>query len=132
MHKLFPYLIFNGNCREAMEFYEDVLDGEIIKMESFDEAPIETPKGAEERIFDAELIFSDLMLKASDSFPDEEVIIGENISLFFGFKDKNVQKQVYDRLKKDGEIRFELNKQSNFAMIKDKFGISWMLAYHPI
>ena len=37
--KLNPYLHFNGNCREAMEFYAEVLGGKVLAMMTF-AAPI--------------------------------------------------------------------------------------------
>ncbi|MFC6977681.1 hypothetical protein [Microbulbifer taiwanensis] len=36
-----PYLNFNGNCKEAFEFYAEVLGGEIIVLSTFAEAPPE-------------------------------------------------------------------------------------------
>ena len=41
--KLNPYLTFNGNCEEAMNFYKDILGGEFSVQMRFSEAPPEMP-----------------------------------------------------------------------------------------
>ena len=43
MKKLNPYLMFSGNCKEAMTFYKECLDGEIVSMETFENSPVDVP-----------------------------------------------------------------------------------------
>jgi PhnB protein len=114
-----------------MEYYAKILGGEITKMQTFADAPIDAPDGSASWLFDAELIAQQLTIKGSDSFPGQEVSVGKNISLFLSFSDRTQQSEVYSGLLEGGEVVFELNEQSGFAMLTDKFGISWMLAYHP-
>jgi len=128
MEKLFPYLIFNGNCQEALEFYKSVFKGKITKLQHFADAPIASPAGAEDRIFDSEIVAENFTIKASDSMPGQEISMGKNISLFLVFSETTQQQSVYNALAESGTITFELNQQSGFAMVEDQFGISWMLA----
>jgi len=54
MATLIPYLVFSGNCREALEFYATVFKGEIVSIQTFGEAPMEFPDESKDRIFDSE------------------------------------------------------------------------------
>lgn len=130
MMNLVPYIIYNGNCKSALEFYANILGGEITKMQQYRDAPIDAPETAFSRIFDGEMVAGQLLIKGSDSYPGQEVAIGKNISLFLSFSDREHQIDVYSKLIVGGEVEFELNDQSSFAMVTDKFGISWMLAFH--
>ncbi len=42
--KLQPYIMFNGNAREAMNFYNEALGGEITFIQTYGEAPADYPK----------------------------------------------------------------------------------------
>lgn len=131
MRKLLPYLIFNGNCREAMEYYAIVFDGYIVKMQTFEDAPVDIPGNERNRIYDSEMTVGAITIKASDGLPDQDVMSGMNISLFIAFDSKQDQKKVYNNFLPEANVNFELSEQSDFAMLTDKYGISWMLAYHP-
>ena len=131
MKALVPYIIFNGNCREAMEYYAEIFDAKITKMQTIAEAPMEFPPGADHRIFDSEINFGSLTIKASDSHPDRDQLIGNNISLFLTFETREQQSEVYNAIAKDGNVMFPLSDNSGLAMLTDKFGISWMLVFHP-
>ena len=49
MSQLEPYLFFNGNCAEAMRFYEKALGGKLEMMMKASEAPPEAAKPARKR-----------------------------------------------------------------------------------
>lgn len=61
------YLTFDGNCAEAMRFYESVLSGKLELM-TMAQSPMaaQTPPGSENRIMHARLKIGDRMLMASD------------------------------------------------------------------
>ena len=126
MKKLNPYLIFDGNCREAMNFYKECLNGEINKMQTYSESPIQMPDEASERIFDSEMQAEDVIIKASDNMPNATTEVGKNFALFIAFSDGEEMKTVFGKLADGGNITFPLDE--NFGMLTDKFGIQWMLA----
>ena len=127
MTALIPYLVFHGTCKEAMEFYEEALDGEITMMQTFGESPVEVPPTAEGRIFNAELTAGNVRLKASDDLPGQEVQMGTNMSLFVVFADASTKKSVFDKLAVGGQVLFPLD--DNFGMLKDKYGVQWMFVH---
>ena len=127
MNTLTPYLVFSGNCKEAMEFYATVLNGEITLMQTFDEAPMPFPESAKNRIFNSEMRAGNIIIKASDNLPDYPVESGTNISLFIHFENIEEKKHAFKELAKEGKVLFPL--EENFGMLKDKYGIQWMVIH---
>lgn len=125
MISLTPYLVFSGNCREAMEFYKETLGGEITIMQTFGDTPMDFPEDAKDRIFNSEVIAGNIKIKASDNLPGQEIINGSNISLFVVFDDANKKKEVFNKLSEGGKVFFPI--EDNFGMLVDKYGIQWMV-----
>lgn len=124
MAKLIPYLVFSGNCKEAMEFYANVFDGNITSMQTFAESPIEVSPECNGRIFDCSLEAGSIHFKASDDLPNHSVKGGNNFSLFVSFSDNQRKKEVFNKLSEGGQVLFPLDE--NFGMAKDRFGMQWM------
>lgn len=125
MKSLTPYLVFSGNCREAMEFYANVLNGTITSLTTFGTSPIEVPPELNNRIFDCELEAEKIHFKASDDLPNHSVKSGNNFSLFVSFSESKEKENVFNKLSQGGKVLFPLD--DNFGMLKDKFGIQWMI-----
>lgn len=126
MKHLMPYLIFSGNCREALEFYASCLGGEITSIQTVGESPMDVPEEHKDRIFDSELQAENIRFKASDDMPGQPVARGGNFAMFITFSDYSEQKQVFDKLAQGGQIQFPL--ENKFGMLVDKYQIQWMLA----
>ncbi len=60
MKRTEPYLLFDGNCRQAMKFYQECLGGELFLL-PFSEMPpgIPYPKEAKDRVMHSKLMFTD-------------------------------------------------------------------------
>ncbi len=125
MATVIPYLVFPGQCKEAMQFYADCLNGEITTMQTFEESPIDVPSELGSRIFNSELKAGNLRLKASDDLPNHSVSMGTNISLYVTFPDKQTKVNVFKRLSEGGKVLFPLD--DNFGMLKDKYNVQWMV-----
>ena len=125
MATLIPYLVFSGNCKEALEFYATVFHGEIISIQTFGEAPMGFPESSKGRIFDSEFKAENIHFKASDDLPPNQTVTkGTNFSLFVSFSDAKFKKKAFQKLSKEGSILFSLDE--NFGMLKDKYGMQWM------
>lgn len=94
-------------------------------MTTFGESPIGVPEEHQDRIFNADLQAGELYLKASDDLPSHEVKMGTHISLYLSFDNQELQQTTFNRLADGGKILFPLD--GPFGMLKDKFGIQWML-----
>jgi PhnB protein len=123
--KLNPYLTFQDNCREAMEFYHSVLGGEL-KLSTFGEFHMhDVPEERKDNIMHA-----DLTLMASDGMPGGQVKFGDNISLSLSGDDTEKLKDYFEKLSDGGKVTMPLDKQiwgDTFGMFTDKFGIHWMV-----
>ena len=126
MKQAIPYLMFSGNCREALEFYETCLGGKITKIQTVGESPIGGADEHQDRIFDSEFVSDNIRLKASDDMPGHEVTKGSNFAIFVTFSDHDEQKKVFEKLSEGGQVQFPL--ENNFGMLVDKYQIQWMLA----
>ncbi len=126
MKELKPYLIFTGNCQEALQFYAACFGGEITFMKTFADSPLNIPKEYEDRIFNSELRADNLCFMASDNVPPYATETGSNVCLFVAFSDHEEQKRVFDTLSRSGKVIMPF--ENGFGMAEDKYGFRWMLA----
>src|SRR4051812_27014391 len=63
-----PYLNFDGNCRDAMEFYQECLGGELT-IQTFGDVKAPGPPGTDKRVMHARLSKGNAVLMASDTMP---------------------------------------------------------------
>lgn len=129
MQEALPYLIFPGTCREALQFYETCLEGEITSIQTVGEAPMpmEVPAEHAHRIFDSEFRAENFRMKASDDMPGHEVAEGSNFAIFLIFNDSDKQQTVFNKLAEGGQVQFPL--ENNFGMLVDQYRVQWMLAF---
>ena len=121
-----PYLMFNGNCREALEYYAKCLDGKIEMIQTIAESPLDMPPEHGDRIFNSVFRAGNASFMASDSEPGKPLQPGANFALFLTFPDAKKQESVYSRLSADGKVIMRL--QGGFGMVEDRFSVRWMLA----
>lgn len=142
MKPLVPYLFFNGNCREALNFYKDCLGGglEII---TYADAPPEAMEncssGAKapdtppnpDHVMHGTLGNGDMMIMASDN-PSDNTATGDNIQININCDSLEHHQKLFDKLSAGGEVVFQPHDAfwgARFAMLVDKFGIHWMLNF---
>jgi PhnB protein len=131
--ELIPYLQFQGDCEEALNFYKDILNGQIEIASRYDNPAMNAPEDFKNKILHARFIFGRYTMFASDVMPKKmnESILA-NISMSLGFHDEKAAQDVFDQLSQGGEINIPFKKQfwgdwhGNFS---DRFGIRWMVNY---
>ena len=130
--QLNPYLAFNGNCEQAMRFYEDVLGGEIKLMMRFSEAPPEAfpvSEAMKNQIMHCTLEFNGCTLLASDNMQSNH---GNNFSLSINADDEEQAIKIFDSLLEgDGKTIMPFESVfwgGKFGMLVDQFGIQWMIS----
>ena len=129
--KLNPYLHFNGNCREAMEFYAEVLGGKVLAMMTFADMPSDQPASQETRdlIVHARLAIGDELLMASDA-PADRFEKPQGFSVTLNIKEPTEAERVYNALAEGGTVMMPVGETfwaQKFAMLKDRFGTPWMI-----
>ena len=126
--RLNPYITFSGNAREAMEFYQAALGGELA-MNTFADFGDTGP--AADQVMHANLETPDgFTLMASDTPPGtEEQPSGNNMAVSLSGDDEKLR-GYWDRLTEGADVTMPLEKQmwgDEFGQFTDRFGIQWMI-----
>ena len=134
MAQLNPYVIFDGNCREAMSFYQDCLGGEL-SVQTVAESPMaaQTPPEMQDRILHSMLRNDHLVLMASDMFGQEGVVRGNDVQLCLVCTSKDEIETLFAKLAAEGKVGHPLNEEffGTFGDLTDRFGVRWMLYFSP-
>jgi PhnB protein len=127
--RLNPYINFNGNTREAMEFYGEVF-GAKPTFSTFGDFGDPSAPGAD-KIMHAMLDTpSGYTLMASDTPPGSPYTPGSAITISLSGDDDAELRGYWDRLADGGAVMMPLEKQmwgDVFGMCTDRFGIAWMV-----
>jgi PhnB protein len=129
--KIQPYLMFNGNCREAFEFYHRVLGGTLEAMMPHRGTPAEehVPEEWRDKIMHACLIVDDQLLMASDSPPQYQKPSG-GFSVSLQIDKREDAERIFSELAEGGTVTMPLEKTfwaDRFGMLTDRFGTPWMI-----
>lgn len=134
MTELNVYLIFNGNCREAMEFYNSAIDGDLEIMD-FASMPDGDKMPEEERhlVMHAKITKGRFVLMASDITSQHgKVSTGTSISLSLNCASDEEIEKFFAALSAGGQVTMPLENMfwgAKFGMFNDKFDMPWMLNY---
>ena len=136
MKEINAYLIFDGNCREAMKFYEKCLGAELQLM-PFSEGPekfgfSDFPKEAKDRIMHARLAKGSAVLMASDTMPGMPFQQGNNFSISINCERLEETERFFSALGERGKVTMPLQDAfwgARFGMLTDQFGINWMFNF---
>jgi PhnB protein len=127
--RLNPYLSFDSNARQAMEFYKGVFGGDL-RLNTFGEYGAEGTPGAD-NIMHAQLETDrGFTLMASDSPPGMQRNPGDSITISLSGDDADELRSYWERLSEGGTVTVPLEKQvwgDEFGMCADRFGIAWMV-----
>ncbi len=127
--RLNPYISFDGDARQAMEFYRDVFGG-TLALNTFGEygAP-DTPEA--DKIMHGMLeTDAGITLMGADTPPGMEHKPGDNIAVSLSGDDADELRGYWEKLTADGTVSVPLEKQmwgDEFGMCVDRFGIGWMV-----
>ena len=130
--KIKPYLVFNGNAEEALNFYAGVFNGtigEIYRYGQYQE--VESPAEYKNKIIHSCLTFNGCTISIADTMPGTKSDFGSLGHTITIFCDTEQQlKDIYAKLSVGGQIKCELCQPSYaklYAEILDKFGVLWAL-----
>ncbi|MDK2125704.1 VOC family protein [Parachitinimonas caeni] len=126
-----PYLIFNGRCAEAIEFYKKAVDAQILFQMQYKDAPDQAhvPPGSGEKMMHVSFKIGESVLMAADGQEDAPAAM-EGCSLSISVETTTDADRVFQALAAGGTITMPLTKtfwSEAFGMLVDKFGISWMI-----
>jgi PhnB protein len=133
-----PYLFFDGRCEEAIEFYRTKLGAEVTMLMRFQDTPEPhqpgmVPPGAENKVMHASFRIGDTTVMASDGrCLGQPSFQGFSLSLAVG-SDAEAER-LFASLADGGQVQMPLAKtffSSQFGMVADRFGVSWMVYVAP-
>ena len=130
------YLIFNGNCRQAMEFYAKSLGAEL-KLMTYGDGPgggpgHEIPQEAKDKVMHAHLQKGSAILMGSDATPDRAVTVGTNFWVNIDCENLQETEKYFSALSDGATVTMPLQQTFwavRFGMLTDKFGINWMFNF---
>ena len=133
MTQINAYINFNGNCREAMNFYRDCLGGELCVQTVEDSAiAYGCPSFMQQQVLHASLVKNGLVLMGSDMTGSDGFRPGNTISLSLCCSSTDEITSYFNGLSKGGFISHPLKQAAHgsiLGVVTDKFGIRWMLNY---
>jgi PhnB protein len=130
MTTLTPYLLFDGSCREAMEFYHTVFGGEL-SMTKVSESPAkdQMPASQQAKTINARLRAPSVEISASDwLMPDRTPVRGNTVCLFLSGGTISELKSLFEKLSDGAKVIDPLKEVffGYYGALNDRFGIRWM------
>ena len=129
MKQVNTYLMFDGNCREAMQFYSQCLGARLDLMSFADAKAFAYPAEAKDRVIHAKLTKGTVFLMASDTMPGMPWQQGTNFSISIDCESAEEIERLFGALGEKGAVTMPLSDAfwgARFGMLKDRFGINWM------
>jgi PhnB protein len=127
--RLNPYISFDGNARQALEFYRDVFGG-TLTISTFGEFGMaDTP--------DADKVMHGLLetdrgftIMCADTPQGMKFEPGSNMAVSLSGDDADELRRYWQRLSDGGSVSVPFEKQmwgDEFGMCADRFGTPWMV-----
>ncbi|HEX6446555.1 MAG TPA: VOC family protein [Streptosporangiales bacterium] len=127
--RLNPYISFDGNARDALEFYKEVFGG-TLTTSTFGELGADHGDDADKIMHGQLETDSGYTLMAADTPPGMEHRPGNNITISLSGDDAAELRRFWDKLSADGNVTVPLEKQmwgDEFGSCVDRFGITWLV-----
>lgn len=131
--RLNPYLNFDGDARQAMEFYQRVFGG-TLRVNTYGEFGQENTPEADRVMHGMLETPGGFILMGADIPPGMEHTPGNSFSVSLSGDDESELRRYWEELSADGAVSVPLEKQmwgDVFGMCTDRFGIPWMVDIGP-
>jgi PhnB protein len=115
------FLFFDGNCKEAMEFYQSCLGGTPLK-HGF-------PENMHYRVIQAKLSADHIDISSYDWMrPDEQFIRGNMNCMYLSGGNREETKRIFGKLSVKANITDPLKVEpfGYYGALNDQFGVRWM------
>jgi len=132
--KLNPYLNFDGNCEEAINFYADVLAGEIKMLMRYDQMPpdvCEIGGISKDKVMHATLEFGEGNSILFSDNVNPGFVQGNNAHMSLNIPEEEEAEKVFMSLLEGGTETMPFGPVfwgGKFGMLTDKFGTHWMVS----
>lgn len=133
--KLIPYLMFDGNCEEALNFYKAIFGATLAVVNRYDNPAMKAPEHYKNKILHARLEINEYFaLFASDTYPGKPVHkTSGDVSFSIIYKDDLEEaKKVFEKLAEGGNTGMPFAKQfwgDWHGNLTDKYGFNWNINF---
>lgn len=132
-----PYLFFGGRCEEALNFYKEAVGAQVDMMMRFSDSPEPPPPGAVPPDFDNKVMHTSFrigstVIMASDGCESGSAFGGFALSIVPASKED--ANRMFNALADGGTVTMPLGEtffSPCFGILKDRFGLEWMIAMQP-
>lgn len=133
------YLSFNGNCREAFNFYKSVFGIEFSYISRFGDIPenenYKVTDAYRDKIMHVAIPIGSSILMGSDCGEEQAASFrqGNNFSVSLTADNREQADSFFMALSEGGEVTMPMNDTfwgDYFGMIRDRFGVNWMISYN--
>lgn len=129
------YVVTNGNGQEAVKFYEEALEAEVLAFQTYGDMP-ENPEFTisdemKNLVLHAQLKIGESYLMLSDNFPDEPYQIGNQLNVALLLKDVEKMTAMFNKLAEGGEVLMPLQEtpwSPAYGQVKDKYNVTWQFS----
>ncbi len=137
-----PYLSFEGRCEEALEFYKKAVDAKVEMLMRFKDMPADAGSPGDgcagqmppaNKVMHSSVRIGDSVIMATDGMTSGKTEF-KGVSLTLSVKDDAEAQRRFGALSEGGAVLQPLSKTffaSNFGMVADKFGVTWMVITAP-
>ncbi|MBO9675200.1 MAG: VOC family protein [Sphingobacteriaceae bacterium] len=133
MASINSYLTFNGNCREAMTFYQECLGGELTLETIGESARAEKiPNIIRRSIVHAVLAKDEMVIMGTDMVEERGLVKGNAVSMMLNCNSEEEAKIFYHKLSEGGRASHPLQENFGgvlFGDLTDRFGNNWLINY---
>lgn len=128
-----PFLLFDGNCAEAMAFYHGCIGGELT-VTKLGDTPMkeQLPEEKHNRVINAHLKSSEIEISATDwmASPEFDPVKGNTFAIFVTGDSLDELQPIFDKLK-DGDNNTRLQELHEmpfgiYGQFYDKYGTQWI------
>lgn len=128
---LTPYLLFDGTCHDALQFYNSVFGGELASIKVKDSpAKDHMPAFQQDKIINARLRSGAIEISASDwLMPNRTPVRGNTVCLYLSGGSFEDLKSLFAKLSEGADVTDPLKEMffGAYGALNDKFGVRWML-----
>jgi len=132
---VYAYITMDGTGKEAIDFYQEALDAEVLGVQTFGDLPenpeFALPVEAKNRILHAQIQIGNTYFMLSDTFPGQPLETGSQVHVCVTLEDAGKSKDIFEKLQQGGKVLMPLQEthwSPSYGQVQDKFGITWQIS----
>jgi len=129
-----PFIMLDGNAKEAIRFYEHALGAKVVFAQTYGESPDaaeqSVPEEAKDRLAHSVLKIGDAELFVADCFPGTPNQTGDHVQICITTPDIETSNRFFDALRQRGQVNFPLQKvhfSPAYGVVTDPFGVTFQI-----